>query len=302
MDKIKIGIPRSINYYYYGYFLKNFFEELDYEVIISDKTNRQIIDEGMKYANDEMCYAMKIYLGHIAYLKDKCDYILIPRIDNYGTYNQTCTNFLALYDIVNNLFNVKILNYNVDVNNKEDELYALCTLGKKLTKNRFDIIRAYEYTKEKEKTYLKKESIINYNHLLVDKIKILLVGHSYIVYDNYIGKPIIKMLEKLGVQIIYCDKFDRNLLNSLSKNYSENLYWKFNRENTGAISLVQNKVDGIIFLSSFPCGPDSLINELIMRKLNKPYLNLIVDDMDSLTGMETRIESFVDILNEKSRI
>ena len=93
MDKIKIGIPRSINYYYYGNFLKNFFEKLGYEVIISNKTNKKILDDGIRYANDEMCLAMKIYLGHIYDLKDKCDYILIPRIDNYGTYNQTCTNF-----------------------------------------------------------------------------------------------------------------------------------------------------------------------------------------------------------------
>ena len=55
----------------------------------------------------------------------------------------------------------------------------------------------------------------------------------------------------------------------------------------------------MIFISSFPCGPDSLANELAMRKISKPYLNLIIDDIDSLTGIETRIESFVDILDAK---
>jgi len=245
---------------------------------------------------------MKIYLGHIYDLKDKCDYILIPRIDNYGTYNQTCTNFLALYDIVNNLFNIKIIDYNIDINNKEDELYSLCKLSSVLNKNRFEIIKAYEYAKNKEEINLKKQSIINYNHLLSNKIKILLIAHSYIMYDEYIGKPIIDILKKQNIEIIYSDKFDHNLLNSLSKNYSENLYWKFNRENIGSISLVHNKIDGIIFLSSFPCGPDSIVNELIMRKINKPYLNLVIDDIDSLVGIETRIESFVDILNEKNKI
>ena len=38
-----------------------------------------------------MCLSLKNYIGHVAYLKDKCDYILIPRIDNYGIENQTCT-------------------------------------------------------------------------------------------------------------------------------------------------------------------------------------------------------------------
>lgn len=299
MDKIKIGIPRSINYYYYGNFLKNFFDELGFEVVISPKTNKKIITNGIKYATDEMCLAMKVYLGHINELVGKCDYVVIPRIDNYGTFNQTCTNFLALYDIVNNLFNLNILDYNVDINNKEDEIYALTTLSNKLNINKFDIIRAYEYAKEQEKKFLKKESILNYNHLLSNKIKILLVGHSYIMYDEYIGKPVIDILKKQDVEIIYCDKFDRDLLNHLSVNYSKNLYWKFNKENIGSIVLTQNKVDGIIFLSSFPCGPDSLCNELVMRKISKPYLNLVIDDLDSLTGIETRIESFVDILNAR---
>ena len=36
-----------------------------------------------------------------------------------------------------------------------------------------------------------------------------------------------------------------------------------------------------------------------MRKINKPYLNLIIDDIESSGGIETRIESFIDIINNK---
>ena len=71
-----------------------------------------ILDLGIKYSTDEMCLSLKIFLGHVSYLKDKCDYVLIPRIDNYGIDNQTCTNFLSLYDIIKNLFNKNIVNYN----------------------------------------------------------------------------------------------------------------------------------------------------------------------------------------------
>ena len=35
--------------------------------------------------------------------------------------------------------------------------------------------------------------------------------------------------------------------------------------------------------------------------INKPYLNLIIDDMDSLTGIKTRLESFVDILEQRKQ-
>ena len=39
-----------------------------------------------------------------------------------------------------------------------------------------------------------------------------------------------------------------------------------------------------------------------MRKLDKPYINLVIDDIESSGGIETRLESFVDVLNQKNNI
>ncbi len=299
MDKVKIGIPRSMYYYFYGRFWKYFFEYLDVPIIVSPKTNKEIIKNGSFKSIDEMCMSLKIFMGHIDYLKDKCDYILIPRIDNYGYDNQTCTNFLSLYDLVSNVFDVNIINYNIDYTKKQREIDGLYYIGACLKKTRKQIYHAYKMAKIKEKKDLKKEIIYNYNKLKSNKIKILVVAHPYNLYDDFIGKPIIKMLDMLNVCVIYCDKFESDLCRELALDLSSNLYWKYSRENIGAIKLVEDKIDGIIFLSTFPCGPDSLVNELMIRKTKKPCLNLILDDMDSLTGIETRIESFIDILEKK---
>lgn len=299
MDKIKIGIPRSMYFYYYGNILKNFFENLDFEVIISPKTNKEIMDLGIKYAYDEMCMSLKNYIGHIAYLKDICDYIVIPRIDNYGYNDQTCTNFLSLYDIINNLFNVKILNYNINLVKKQDELNGFIEMAKTLKINSIRAKEAYSKAKIDD---MNKEFSIERNTLrkLESKdIKILVVGHPYNTKDDYIGKPITKMLEKEGATIIYSDEFNKEKANKLSKKLSRNLYFKYNKENIGSIMLSKDKIDGILFLTTFPCGPDSLANELVMRKLNMPYLNIIIDDLDSIVGFETRIESFMDIVKER---
>ena len=115
-----------------------------------------------------------------------------------------------------------------------------------------------------------------------------------------IGKPIIESLEKLNVQVIYSDLFDEEKARIESKKLSKELYFKYNKENIGSIMLSLKKIDGVIFLSSFPCGPDSLVNELVIRKLKIPTLNLIVDDLSSDSGIQTRIESFVDILEAKN--
>ena len=63
------------------------------------------------------------------------------------------------------------------------------------------------------------------------------------------------------------------------------------------INYYKDVVDGIIFLSAFPCGTDSLVNELAIRKLkNIPCINIILDDSTSTLGLYTRLESFVDII------
>ena len=295
-DKLKIGIPKSLYYYYFCDLWKNFFEYLKIDVVTSPDTTRDILELGFKYSSDEMCLSMKDYIGHVAYLKDKCDYILVPRIDNYGRDNQTCTNFLALYDIVNNTISDKILNYNINLLNKETEEKGLISIGKKLGFNIKQIKKAYKYAKEKEDIIKRNRIINNIGKLNSLKTKVLLVSHAYNIYNNFIGKPIIKMLENLDIQVVYSDLF---YTNKEYKKYVDGLYWNYSKNLISSIYKSNDKIDGIIFLSSFPCGIDSLVNELVLRKLDKPYINIIIDDVESLGGIETRIESFIDIISIK---
>ena len=62
-------------------------------------------------SNDEACLALKMYLGHIIDLKDKCDYILVPRMYSIKKNEQVCTNFNCLYDLVNNLLLYFLFSY-----------------------------------------------------------------------------------------------------------------------------------------------------------------------------------------------
>ena len=59
-------------------------DKLGINYVVSPETNRDIKNLGFKYSTDEMCLSMKIYIGHVAYLSRECDYILVPRIDNFG--------------------------------------------------------------------------------------------------------------------------------------------------------------------------------------------------------------------------
>ena len=68
--------------------------------------------------------------------------------------------------------------------------------------------------------------------------------------------------------------------------------------------LKDNNIDGIITINAFGCGPDSIMVDRISRiarKLNKPILNLSIDEQTGEAGFITRIEAFTDMLFRKKR-
>ncbi len=301
MDKIKIGIPRALHYYYYKDLWKTFLEELGCTIIISPETTNETLERGKKIANDEMCLSLKIYLGHVSYLESRCDYILVPRIDNYGTYEQTCTNFLGLFDIVSNLFTNKLLTYNIDEAHHQTEQNAFIKLGLALGKGKEQSILAYQNSKQKEEKQRKQKRKNEMKKLESNNPKLLIISHPYNLEDPYIGKTIKEILKNLQVEYINGEYLIDHKTIQNSTKLSPNLYWKYNKELIGTIEEWKQKIDGILFLTTFPCGPDSLVNELMIRKIKIPHLNLIIDEESGSAGIETRLESFIDILGQTTK-
>lgn len=303
-EKIKIGIPKALLFYKYKDLWINFFNNLGCDVIISSNTNLETLEKGKLKLDDEACLSLKIFMGHVDYLIDKCDYILIPRIECLNRYEKTCTNFMALYDLVRNVFDVNFINYNINLENNEDEHKAFINMGLNLGLDYKRVEDAYNLAKKKEKIILEKK-INEQNKLLTKskKVKVLLAGHSYNLYDEFSSKPIIKLLKENDVDIIYSDIYDQNNLDYEVNKISKKNYWTFNREIMGSIIHYKESVDGIILITAFPCGPDSLSNEMILRKIkDKPIIQLIIDETTGEAGLATRIESFVDIIKERKRL
>lgn len=296
-----IGIPRGFLYYKYHVLWETFFEELGINYIVSPPTNKDILKRGMSHTIDESCLSSKIYTGHVDYLIDKCDYIFVPRIATFAENREyVCSKFQAIYDVLKNTYrekNLKFLYYSIDVHNNETELKAFLKIGKFLGKNKAQVLKAYYIAKQAEKT-AKMIDINNQMHLLEsDKLKILIISHPYNIYDDYVGKPIIDEVKKLDCEPIIGAIASEKKARSKAEEFSKTLPWTFNKELVGALSMYKDFVDGIILVSSFPCGPDSLVNEMIVRKIkDKPIINLILDGQEGTAGMETRLESFVDII------
>lgn len=298
-----IGLPNALLYHRYGILWKSFFTALGAKVIVSEPTNKEILRLGTEKAMDESCLSAKIFLGHVQSLIGVCDYILIPRISNWGRKRNMCTRFESLYDLTCSTFRntgQKFLCCNIDVSKKVTEYKAFLSLGQELEFTKKSVKNAYKKAKKEESLYWKASLKSQEQLYKTDGMKILLAGHSYLLEDAYFGKPISDYLTKLGITSIRADVTDRPEALKHSLKVSPTLKWEFNREIVGSIQMHRNKVDGIILVSAFPCGPDSMVNEIISREfLELPVLTLVLDAQNGTAGIETRLESFIDIINFK---
>lgn len=293
-----IGIPRVLFYYKYGLLLETFLKELDIDYVVSDISNKKILEDGKTLAPSEACINLKLFLGHIKNLENKCNFLLIPRIESIKKDEKMCTNFYLLPDLARNITENHIIDFNIDVKHHKTLKNAFIDLGLYLGFSYNKTLQAYkkaieENKKTKNSLLLNQTTKLNSNNK-----KILIVGHSYNLHDDMIGKPIANILEKNNYTLIYADIND----NEDDDELSQDIYFSYNKELIRGINKYKEYVDGIILISAFPCAPDSITNELIIRNIkNIPIITLIIDEIESLTGITTRIESFIDIVNKEAR-
>ncbi len=295
-----IGIPRGLMIYRDGILWKNFFENLGYRCVVSGKSDRKILDEGVQLAIDETCLPFKIYLGHIKEMIGKCDAVFIPRMGGYESRERMCTRYQSLPDLVGNIFkgsSLKILTVSYDWydHTKEEKVYL--ELGLSLGKTRKEIKKAYNQAKKAQENWFRSQEK-KQDKLLEEKgTKILLAGHPYVLHDAYMGSEISEILRKMGHKVLYTDYVNRENALKRSYHFSKVMPWIVNREMTGAMMLLKDKVDGIVLVSAYPCGPDALVNDMLIRKIKDlPVLQLTLDAQEGMAGIETRIESFTDII------
>lgn len=300
MKKIKIGIPRALLYYRYGVLWKNFFETLGCNVILSPETSKQIVELGVNNTIDECCLSYKIYVGHVLYLSNICDYVLISRVCDYGKKDKVCTRLNGTYDdIKHKIPTYQILDYDIEYTKFKYPIFGFIKMGLKFTKNLPKIIYSYFKAKNKQHKYDINQANNEKNKLSKPNKKILILSHSYNIQDKFISKYITTYLEQNNIIPIYSNKFDKKITRDFSLYFSNTLYWKYSKEMIGSLYYSKNMIDGIIFISTYPCGIDSLVNNLaILKNKELPILNLVIDENITELSLETKLESFIDILKQ----
>lgn len=325
---MKIGIPRALGYYNYYAFWFGFFGSLGIEIVLSDKTTKKLVSEGSALVVSETCLPVKIYMGHVLNLIDKkgVDIIYSPSIQSIEHKIYNCSKLRGLPDLVRNVVkrDFLLVEPTLDKSDKHQGFYeylyeSVAPLGitdKKAIKKASKVGWAYQNNYigmakdgmnpiEAMENAIKGKVIIKNRKNNYD-ISIAVLAHGYNLYDEHVSMQVIKKLEGLGVKAYVPENLSSEQMKAGLDVLNTNLYWANELEMSGAAgSYMQNKnIDGILTLTAFGCGPDSLMVERITRyakRLQKPLLNLTVDEHTGEAGFITRIEAFTDMLFRKKR-
>jgi len=311
---MKIGIPSGLLYFSYYPLWKTFFEELGAQVVISGNTNKKILDDGVKLCVDEACLPVKIYHGHIKSLIDKVDTIFIPRIMSISRNEYICPKFCGLPDMVrNSIPNMPpIIDSIINLRKSEKSIIdSMIDAASLITHNRGKIMNAYKKAQHKQRLFDEKLSETgDFPSAAQDKVcipvnnkkKIGLIGHPYNVYDNFINMNIIKKLNDEGYSVLTIEMINPLVIEKKASIMPKRHFWTFGKKIIGAgLSFMDsNEVDGIIYLSSFACGIDSLMEDYLERQIRRdgrvPYMKITLDEHSGEAGLNTRLEAFLDMV------
>lgn len=295
---MKVGIPKGLLYYKYHPFLNKFFTELGAEIITSSDTNRAILDEGVRYCVDEACLPVKVFHGHVASIKDKCDLLVIPRVMRLRKGEFICPKFCGLPEMVKNSMEdmPEIIHESIYATSKK-ELYTWArSAGSRVTRDNNKIQIAFDKAREAQKNFKSGINDEGYN------ARIALAGHPYNIYDNFVNMNLVKKLNKLGVGVITEEYVNEADMDKQVEQLFKKPFWTFARNSYGFTTHLSqgNGVDGIVYISSFACGIDSIVIELIKDRIGDfPLLILKIDEHTGEAGLDTRIEAFVDMLERR---
>ena len=325
---IRIGIPRALLYYQYYPMWKTFFERLGAEVVVSSPTTQVMLSQGSSRVVADTCLPVKVFVGHVLSLVEKCDYIFIPAVRSVKSKVYNCSKFLGLPDMSRAVVpeSPPILDIEIDVNRGKRSLYqAIYQLGRHFTWDPFKIRRAAIAAWQAHLNYLglmssrrltpppaiesisgalEVESEADSSQMTSASIAV--IGHPYLLYDELINHRLIHRLERANNKVLTPEMLTMEELQSATARLVGRAYWTYEDEVVGAGEhYLKSGANGVIGIMAFGCGPDSLMMDMVQRQAARlrttPFMSLTVEEHTAEAGIVTRLEAFLDMIHRRER-
>lgn len=319
---MRIGIPRALFYYSYFPFWEEFFAELGAEVVVSGRTNRKILQDGLGISSSELCLPIKLLHGHILDLKDRCDFVFLPYIISTQKGSYYCPKLIATPDIAKAVIpGLALLSADVDIENFLSSL--LSSFREVASKLDANPVRIYSASRKAMARQERFQQRIHSGATFEEAVSgtrgngaagtggtetaadrgplIAVIGHTYLLNDPWISFDLAGKLRERGARVVTSDMLGTDLIERILSPLESATHWCLgNRVIASAMHFSREEdVKGILYLTPFGCTSDSLLKEYVHANLpgKKAMMTLTVDEHTGDAGVVTRIEAFLDVVS-----
>lgn len=306
--RYRVGLALQLGMYEQLPLWAAFFENLGFEVVLSEKSSRNLYFKGQHtVASDTACYPAKLVHGAVeSLLNSGVDFIFMPcesyNIDEGCSVNHYNCPVVAYYPELLKANNDRLSDENfimpyLDLNMRENTVKKLYAALKKYNVKRRAVKSALkagfaELEKYHAELRAKADEILRRAER-EGKQAIVLAGRPYHL-DGEINHGINKLLTSLNIAVLSEDSvFERgddvkvNVLNQWT--YHARLY-------RAADFVSKNKNANLVQLVSFGCGLDAIVADevrAILEKNGKLYTQIKIDEINNLGVVKIRLRSLL---------
>ncbi|MGB9720632.1 MAG: acyl-CoA dehydratase activase [bacterium] len=309
IDGIPIGLPRALIFYELFPFFYRFLIRLGFNPILSEETNRKIVESGSGLAVADTCFPVKTALGHIEHLAKKgiTDFFIpsvITMKPNSKCFSRSfvCPYVQSFPYQARAIFGKKIkihspvLYFDRSIETIRTALYEFARRFGRSKKEVDDAIRhgiKYQNSIQKKLSEMTNNILENYTNTVF-----LICSRPYNGYDLGLNLKLTQKIRNLGILPVPLD-FTQLDFDNLAADF-QNMYWHYGQKILSATKQIIDKKNIFpVYLSNFACGPDSFLITFFREKINgKPMLLLELDEHSGDAGFVTRLEAFADSIKD----
>lgn len=311
----RVGLPLQLVMYEQLPLWTGFFETCGFEVVLSDKSSRELYFRGQHtVASDTACYPAKLMHGHIESLLDKgVDFIFYPcesyNLDEHDSTNHYNCPVVAYYPELLKANNERLNgdNFIMPYIDPNEENATVKTLHRALKKYKLSssLIRkglreGMRRMEEFHADVVRKGKEILERAQAESRQVVVLAGRPYHA-DPEINHGINKLLGSLGLAVLSEDavfgegNFVKvNVLNQWT--YHARLY-------RAAEFATRHDNVNLVQLVSFGCGIDAVTTDevrAILESRGKLYTQIKIDEINNLGVVKIRLRSMLAAIEEQN--
>jgi predicted nucleotide-binding protein (sugar kinase/HSP70/actin superfamily) len=139
-------------------------------------------------------------------------------------------------------------------------------------------------------------------------MKVGVAGHLYNVHDSRVSLGLLDRIRNLGATPVTVDQVLPRRARMYADTLSRKIFWGYESRLAGAVLdwSRSGSVSGILYVTSFACGPGSIVGALLEDQLGRessvPLMTITLDEHAAEAGLVTRLEAFTDMLRRSARM